>query len=278
MVNCPVCAELIETGLNSCPHCQSNLTMAPASSPPLRKSGFPIWLLVIGGLVISGCVVGMILIALLLPAVQAAREAARRSQCKGNLKQIALGLHNYHDTYGTFPPSYIPDATGKPMHSWRVLLLPFIDEAPMYDAYDFDKPWDHPDNLAVTRNPPQVFRCLSAPDDGFSSFTHYLYVTGQGTCFEGSEGIKIPDIKDGASQTLLVVETHGSAIQWYEPRDLTSMELTSGFPATGPPTAHAAGFNAAFVDGSVRLIPKSIAHDTLKALVTPRGKETVGEF
>ena len=74
------------------------------------------------------------MVALLLPAVQAAREAARRAQSSNNLKQIGLAMHNYHDTYGTFPPAVVTDASGKPLYSGRVLLLPFMEQAALFDA------------------------------------------------------------------------------------------------------------------------------------------------
>ncbi|MEZ6114117.1 MAG: DUF1559 domain-containing protein [Pirellulaceae bacterium] len=83
---------------------------------------------------------------MLLPAVQTAREAARRSQCSSNLKQIELALHNYHDTFKSFPPAYIADANGRPMHSWRVLILPFMEQRELYDQCRFDEPWDGPNN------------------------------------------------------------------------------------------------------------------------------------
>ena len=280
MVPCPYCSELIDTGLSSCPHCQSQLTIAPTASqahapaaeaaPPKGNSTVMIWLLVIGGFVVTGvCGVG-ILIALLLPAVSQAREAARQSQCKNNMKQIGLAMHNYHDTYGTFPPAYIPDSDGKPMHSWRVLLLPFVDQGFVHGQYDFDKPWDDPANLAVTRNTPVVFRCPSAP--GQTNTTHYVLITGPGTCFEGAEGIRMRGIKDGTSQTILVVESHDTAIPWYEPRDLSIAELGSSAPTTG----HPGGFNALKADGSVRMIT-GVSFDQLKALFSPSGGEVVGE-
>ena len=95
---------------------------------------------------------GLPMIALLLPAVQSAREAARRAQCSNNLKQIGLAFHNYHDSYGCLPPAYIPDGNGQPMHSWRVLILPFVEQSPLYDQYDFDEPWNGPNNSKLPRN------------------------------------------------------------------------------------------------------------------------------
>src|SRR4051812_9073955 len=74
------------------------------------------------------------------------REASKRTQCKNNLKEIALALHNYHEAYGCFPPAYIADKDGRPMHSWRVLILPYLDEKPLYLKYRFDEPWNGPHN------------------------------------------------------------------------------------------------------------------------------------
>jgi len=277
MVDCPVCAKLIEPGLSTCPHCHAPLTAAPAPHPPPKKSNTLMWiLLLIGGVTISGiCVIG-ILVALLLPAVQGAREAARRSQCGSQLKQIGLALHNYHETYGAFPPAYVADETGKPMHSWRVLLLPYLENNQMYEAYDFDKPWNDLSNMAVTSQVPHVFRCPSAPAQGPMNTTHYVYITGPGTCFDGDKAIRIRDIVDGTSQTILVVESHQTSFAWNEPRDLDVATL--GGSSTGPSSAHVGGFQAVLADGSVRFFMNSLAPETFKALTTPRGGEVVGEF
>ena len=102
---------------------------------------------------------GGILVALLLPAVQAAREAARRMQCTNNLKQIALAMHNYHDVHGSFPAAYIADENGRPMHSWRVALLPYLERSDLYNQYNFNEPWDSPGNLKVAEQLPQTYRC-----------------------------------------------------------------------------------------------------------------------
>src|SRR4030067_2696384 len=94
-----------------------------------RRQGFPL-----AALLVVIAIIG-ILIALLLPAVQSAREAARRSQCSNNLKQIGLAMHNYHDTYLCFPPAVITDADAKPMRSWRAAILPFFEKGPLFHPY-----------------------------------------------------------------------------------------------------------------------------------------------
>jgi type II secretory pathway pseudopilin PulG len=87
-----------------------------------------------------------VVVAMLLPSVRRARPAARRSQCKNNLKQIGLALYNYEADYHAFPPAYTVDADGKPLHSWRTLILPYLDQQPLYARIDLSKPWDDPAN------------------------------------------------------------------------------------------------------------------------------------
>ena len=106
---------------------------SPENDPVALKAGSKSWPLHLLWIVPVGCLV----IALMLPAQRRAREPARRSQCKNNLKQIGLALHNYHETYGAFPPAYTVDADGKRLHSWRTLILPYLDQAPLYDKIDF---------------------------------------------------------------------------------------------------------------------------------------------
>ena len=279
-IGCHGSANLIPPALHTLRFCHSEVTLPPLPEQPHQKSTTPISVrLLIGVGVASGiCVIG--LIALLFPAVQSSRESARLSTCQNNLQQLGLALSNYHEAYGTFPPAYIPDETGRPAHSWRVLILPFLDQSRMYDAYDFDKPWNHADNLAVTKKTPQVFRCPSAPPDDQVNATHYVYVTGPDTCFDGAEGIRLQDITDGQSQTILVVETHQSSISWNEPRDLeVSRWKRIGVPSTVSSTSdHVAGFHVVLADGSVRFIRQPIAPGAFKAMTTPRGGENLGRF
>jgi len=148
----------------------------------------------------------------------------------------------------------------------------------MHDAYDFNKPWDSLENLAVTRNTPPVFRCPSAP--GSPDTTHYVVITGRDTCFDGGKGITLREITDGAFNTLLVVEAHESSIPWYEPRDLDVSVLGGGGASAGLSSSHPGGFNAAYCDGKVLFVNESTAPNTIRAQVTPARGEQVeaGEF
>ena len=224
---------------------------------------------------------GGVLVALLLPAVQAAREAARRTQCNNNLKQIAIAFQNYNDTYGTFPPAYIPDEDGKPMHSWRVLILPFIEQQGLHQRYDFDEPWDSPNNRAVTDVHIPAFTCPSSPTSTGSAETNYMVITGPGTVFDGAKAAKLAEIKDGTSNTLLVVEVAGAGTNWAEPVDLDASKLAPPFSAGGPDKAgshHPGGMNGAMCDGSVQFISDTVARETLDALISKDGEELVGPY
>jgi prepilin-type processing-associated H-X9-DG protein len=219
------------------------------------------------------CFLG-IAVALLLPAVQAAREAARRNVCTNNLKQIGLAVLNYEATYRSFPPAYVADADGKPMHSWRVLILPFLEENQLYQQYDFNEPWNGPKNSQLAMRMPRVFRCPSDPDDVME--TNYLAVVGPETVWHGAEGARVRGIRDGTSNTILVVENAGGKIDWMEPRDLSFDEALRGInPPTQPGISshHPIGVNVLFCDGHVQFLANEMAPTVLRALLTAAGGE-----
>ncbi len=232
------------------------------------------------------CVVGFfvcggVLVALLLPAVQAAREAARRAQCSNNMKQIALAFHNYHDTYKTFPPAYIPDEDGKPMHSWRVLILPFLEQQGVYQRYNFDEPWDSPNNMAVTNCSIPAYSCPSAPGAGIPTQTNYMVITGPATVFDAAKACSMAQIRDGTSNTILVVEVIGSGVNWAEPKDLDASKLTFPVSAGGPNSTgsyHPGGMQAAMCDGSVQFLSDAIPRQSFDALLTKAGQEQVSNY
>lgn len=286
-MNCPACAETIPNNTKICPFCKTNVAeftrdMAeeraerPRATKSQKSKSTPL-VLILGGVIGALLLCGGVLLALLLPAVQQAREAARRTQCKGNLKQIVLALHNYHDTYGSFPPAITYNSDGQPMHSWRVLLLPYLDQAPMYSQYNRNEPWNSPGNLAVTANMPAVYACASNPNGPFSGNTSYVALDGPGTVMNSKQPARIRDIADGPTQTLIVVEAQNSGIHWTEPKDFDIS--VGGTPGPGGLSSfHTGGFQGALVDGSVRFISGSINPQTLKALLTINGGETVGEY
>jgi prepilin-type processing-associated H-X9-DG protein len=218
-----------------------------------------------------------VLAALLLPAVQAAREAARRAQCVNNLKQIGRAMHNYESSYGSLPPAAITDKDGKPLLSWRVAILPYIEHAELYGRFKFDEPWDSPHNKALLSEMPLSYRCPSErlDDPNEPGMTTYKVIVGPTSLFENDpqRGTKIAQITDGTSNTLMVVESN-DAVPWTKPEDLPfDPNPSSELPAVG--SAHPGGFNALMADGAVRFLHDTIDLSTLRALITKNGGEIV---
>jgi hypothetical protein len=226
-------------------------------------------------------VIPMILLALMLPAVQQAREAARRSHRKSNLEHIGLALHNYHDVFNSFPPAYIADEHGKPMHSWGVLILPFLEtnleQMHLYDSYDFSQPWDSDNNLWLQDAMPAVFRGPSA-EEPQSSFTHYAAVSGTGCIFNGDSSAGIRDVLDGLSATLMVGEVSELEIPWTKPEDVD----VSHFPRINDPQGFSSkpnrGVNFLLADGAVRFLKETIDAETLDNLYRMSDGNVVTEF
>ncbi len=195
-----------------------------------------------------------ILVALLLPAVQAAREAARRAASVNNLKQIALAMHNYHDARKRFPDRANFDKDGKPLLSWRVHILPHIEENNLYKQFHLDEPWDSDHNKKLIPLMPAIYRNPSSPAE--QGKTDYLVPTGKGSIFEKQRAAAIRDIRDGTSNTIMVVEVDPArAVTWTKPTDLNydASNLMSGLGK-----AHPGGFSAALADGSVKFISSGL--------------------
>jgi len=190
------------------------------------------------------------------PTMVTTATAVRSSTCTGNLRQIGLAMHNYHDAHGCFPPAYLADEDGQPMHSWRVLLLPYMDQDRLYDQYDFDEPWDSEHNLAVAESVPEVYRC---PDDldGDARDTSYLMIVGEETISDGPTAHSIADIQAGESNTIMVVESSRSGVLWTQPLDLRADEISFAIDDgtdKGVRSEHGGGAHVLFCDGSVRFI------------------------
>lgn len=215
-----------------------------------------------------------VLVALLLPAVQQAREAARRTQSTNILKQIGLAFHNYHDVYTHFPARASIDENGKPLLSWRVHILPFIEQNALYQKFKLDEPWDSEHNKQLISEMPQFYMNPSLNLE--PGKTTYLVPVGQGTVFEANEGLKIRELTDGTSNTIMAVEADADqAVIWTKPDDL---KYDPSKPLNGLGNIRPGGFNVLFCDGSVRLISPAVSEEILKALFTYSGGEPVNSF
>jgi prepilin-type processing-associated H-X9-DG protein len=187
------------------------------------------------------------------------RPASPQSQCGNNLRQIGLALLSYHQTYGSFPPAFVADANGKPLYSWRVLILPEMDEQPLAKKIRSDEAWDGPNNSQPTQYGLFTFACPSDPQLAGSScnVTDYVAVVGPHTAWSGAKPRKLSDFKD-PSKTILLVEVANAGIHWAEPRDLYVGQMSPGINSKvgqGISSDHSGGAHVLFADGSVDFLP-----------------------
>jgi len=209
-------------------------------------------------------------VALLLPAVQAAREAAQRNEDANNLKQLALCLLNYEDQNRHLPAQAIYDKQGKPLLSWRVMMLPYLEEDALYKQFHLDEPWDSEHNKPLIDKMPDAYMNPKFNEPGK---TVYQAVVGKGCAFEETEGTRLASFTDGTSQTILVVEAvPGKAVPWTKPEDW--------IPDDKNPMQDLGGLfagdivNVVFADGHVEaLSTKTTNPATFKAMLTRNGGE-----
>ena len=209
------------------------------------------------------------LVGLLLPAVSAAREAARRAQGSNHLRQLALAMHNYHDTHLGFPAAYNVDEEGTPLLSWRVHLLPFLGQQRLYEEFRLDEPWDSPHNRQVIDQMPDLYRAPGS--QAAAGKTCFLGVYGEEMAFGPPEkpgapptGHHMGSFTGGLSNTVLIVEASDAlAVEWTRPADY---QPDPDQPLRGLVGLRPGGFQAAFADGSVRMLSGLIEPETLRRL------------
>jgi len=225
------------------------------------------------------------------------RAAARRAASSNHVKQLALGFHNYYSAHDTLPPAAVIGPDGKPWHSWRVLLLPFLGEMELSKQYDFSQPWDSPKNLAVAEKMPAVFRD-PAREGPLDTLTDYAAITGEAAifqpgvvtmtsaddfpaCLTAGKKVGFASVTDGTSNTILFATVDPARkIPWTKPEDIV---LDDTFPGIGKPTGigaiHPVGdFRVglcAFADGSVHIIADTVDTETLRKFLTRAGGEVV---
>lgn len=198
---------------------------------------------------------------------------------QGRMKQTALGLHNYLDTYGTMPPVGSPSPT-KPICSWRVSVLPFLEQQALFAAYRQDLPWNDPINNALCRGVPRPLDEHTRHRNVHDRCTNIVAVTGPGTMWPPEGPRRLSDITDNHDSTIILVEIARSDIAWHEPRDIDIAEVSFvGGPGLRRIGRHRpGGAHVVTANGQVRFLPDSTPPETLRAMLTIAGGEDVPEL
>ena len=213
------------------------------------------------------------LTAALRPLLPKAQEASDQARSANKLRQLAIAAQDYLDVNSHFPATAAYDKSGKPLLSWRVQLLPWLGEEKLYKEFHLDEPWDSDHNKKLIARMPDVFRAPTAdPKLAADGKTTYLAPVGDATMFPAGRGVRISEVTDGTSSTILFVEADDDhAVVWTAPDDLAydSKEPTKGLGG------HFHGwFMAAFADGDAHFL-KTDDKDNIRALFTRNGGEVV---
>ncbi len=232
------------------------------------------------GLIIVLCCVAVFMfcllpigIGLLTPAVQKVREAAARISSSNNLKQMALASHTYHDNKGTLPPAAITDRHGKPLLSWRVAILPNIEQQALYEQFKLDEPWDSPNNIKLLPLMPKTYAAPGGDDASKEFKTRYRVFQGRGT----APGSPLKAITDGPENTILIVEA-ADAVLWTKPEEL-EYSPTKPPPRLGGAWSNRGDFLVCMADCQVYMIKKEINERELRAaIVIDDGQITGPDF
>lgn len=244
-----------------------------------------------------------VLMALLLPAVQASREAARRNQCQNNLKQIGLGLIHYHDQHESFPIGCLEWRSSKFPNNrqlaWSAFVLPFVEQRPLYEQLDLSKTFDDPANAYAASMMLSVFVCPSVPEE------YLLLASGRGPTHYGGifgelittpnnppkgvmlvdQAIRTRDVLDGTTYTLIVAEdSQFPDGEWINGRNIFDQGYAINSPEADPKkendirSEHPGGANGVTCGGSVHFLSENIDLKVLAALCTRAGNEPIGDW
>jgi prepilin-type processing-associated H-X9-DG protein len=189
---------------------------------------------------------------------------------------------------GQLPPAYIADENGVPMHSWRVLILPYLDHRDLYKQYKFDEPWNGPNNRKLASAMPEIYRCptltygsrqsRNVPNEIDQYRTNYLAVVGPDTAVQGtrSQNLDVISIEDGMAQTLIACEVAGLSVPWMQPQDAPAALIHAELQNSDKDGAlnHTGGLNVVYADGRGTFLKNTISSEDFEALTTVSGGET----
>jgi hypothetical protein len=251
----------------------------PAAVPPTRSYsavGVVLAVLAVAGVGALSCV--LLASISLTPLFEPFRRNTARSRCSSNLERIAQAMLEFEAENGTLPPPFVADDSGQPMHSWRVLLLPYLGEEALFRRYDLSQPWNSLQNLAVAQQMPSVYACPLDSAATSANETSYMVIVGPQTPFNSPTGSSRQNRSDDPSATILVVEVFDSAVLWTQPMDLDLSTLdanVNGSKSNSIRSRHEKGAHAAMADGKVVFLGSATSGDVIRAMATADQGEIV---
>jgi len=207
-----------------------------------------------------------------LRARELAKEADQAAFRQYTLTQVGFAMLNYEKQQKHFPPAAARDRNGKPLLSWRVQVLPYLNQQALYERFHLDEPWDSPHNKELISAMPKVF-CNAPRESASQGLTAVMVFVGQGAPFDDPEGPRRADVTDGARNTIMIVHAgKDRAVPWTKPEDLT---FAPADPAAALGTTPAGGFETVFFDGRPMRIASDVEPGILRALITHAGGELI---
>lgn len=298
--SCPHCGHPTEVDMQfagqsgPCVSCNNIVTIPTfeslyATSPEIKTPSRekPVWVkLGIGiGATLCLAVLGVVVWALVQPTIQAAREAAKCSECESNLMLIGQALDSYYAEHGEYPPAVKRDENGKALYSWRVLILPHLglEERQLAAQFNMDEPWNSKHNLKLTTMIPDVYVC---PSDiaNIKGNTSYLAIVGDQTVINDDKPVRRsgdydgPRLTDLKSETMVIMDASDCGVNWMEPKDIKVASLRAGLNGPnqiGGRSEHSQGVNVLMADGSIVRLQDTVTTEDLRGMASINGDEFI---
>lgn len=297
---CPYCFKktLVDDTLagkeGPCAGCGKTVTL-PSEIPTRPESAYPVdskyvlpvaqqspsqwkvWILKALGFGILATTLSCATLYILWPTLQSLSQRRNKVACINNMQLIAKALNEYAAEHGTYPPAVTYDSAGKPMHSWRVMILPQLGMTTLHARYKFNEPWDSASNILLVDQCPSVF-VSPASSNPYGNENSYVLITGKKTLFPPSGPLGPSDVSDGTSSTLLLVDKLNAATEWTNPVDVDIAKLNPMIGASGANAIggeHDDGATAVFADGTPAWLPEDLDPILLKAIISPNGGEPI---
>ncbi len=247
--------------------------VSTVSMPPKQR-----WML----LAVTFAVLGVLIFSVIgaswyaIPALRRGLSVAAQRRDLDSMKSIVVALNDYNARYGTYPTPIVSDVTGKPLYSWRVLILPFLGYEDLFQRFQLDQAWDSPANLALLNEMPSVFASSNAPDAQANHEPNFVLLVGTGTAFPPTGPMSAAQITD--DPTVLLVETKAGGIVWTQPGDIDIGKFGVNLGSISMQNIggqHATHVVAVDRNGRGMRIPKTTPKLVLEALVTPTSGEKI---